>query len=253
MLKRLFAGLALLVMGLVGPVLAQPLSLSGTVTYYERLALPAGSQLRLQLVSLADNRQIAAATSEIVDRASPPIAFTMNLRSTAATTSGPVGLLAEIRTGGQLFFRSAAPVPVDFSSPNGISILVSRAAAPRPEPSEPPVPEPHLLDTSWTVTSIGGRPVAGPRPVTLTIDLDRRIGGNAGCNSYAAEAMIEDKSISFSAAAATRMACPPEIMDQESAYFAALAAVRSYERDGTSLRLLDAAGIPLIGLVAKAE
>ena len=42
-------------------------------------------------------------------------------------------------------------------------------------------------------------------------------------------------------------------MDQERAFFAALAATASYEMSGNSLRLLDAAGIPLIGLVEPKE
>lgn len=254
MLTRLLAGLCALIL-LVAPALAQPVTLTGTVTYYERIALPAGAQLRLQLVTLDDGRQIAAATSRITEQASPPITFTMNLRSASAATAGPLGLVAEIRAGGQLFFRNAAPTPVDLANPDGIAIVVNTASGPAPQPStpEPPVPDPQLLGTSWTVTSIGGRPAIGPHPLTLTIDFDRRIGGNSGCNNYFSEATIEAQVISFSAAAATRMACTQDIMDQENAYFAALSAVSAYELDGESLRLLDAAGVPLIGLVRAGE
>jgi len=252
MLKRLFAGLVAIML-LAIPAMAQAITLNGTVTYYERMALPAGSQLRLRLVTLADNRQIASASSQITDRASPPIAFSMNLRSTSAATAGPLGLVAEIRANGQPLFRSAAPAPVDLTTPNGIAIVVSRASAPAPKPTEPVMPEPKILDTSWTVTSIGGRPVIGTRPVTLTIDLDGRIGGNATCNRYTSEVLLDGQSITFGPAAATRMACEPDLMAQESSYFAALAAVKSYQLDGTSLRLLDAAGVPLIGLVEAGE
>jgi putative lipoprotein len=252
MLKRLFAGLVALML-LAGPAMAQAITLNGTVTYYERMALPAGSQLRLQLVTLSGNRQIAAAASQITGKASPPIGFSMNLHSTSAQTAGPLGLVAEIRSNGQLFFRSAAPTPIDLASPSGIAIVVSRASAPLPKPAEPSMPEPQILDTSWTVTSIGGRPVIGTRPVTLTIDLDARIGGNATCNRYTSEASLDGDTMTFSPAAATRMACAPELMAQEAAYFAALAAVASYQLDGSSLRLLDAAGIPLIGLVRVSE
>src|SRR5690606_25518207 len=108
MLKRLFAGLVAIML-LASPAMAPAITLTGTVTYYERMALPAGSQLRLRLVTLADNRQIASASSQITDRASPPIAFSMNLRSTSAATAGPLGLVAEIRANGQPLFRSAAP------------------------------------------------------------------------------------------------------------------------------------------------
>ncbi len=254
MLSRFLAGLFALI-AFTLPALAEPVVLTGTVVYRERIALPAGAQLRLQLVTLADGRQIASATSRITAQSQPPIAFTMNLRSNSAPSAGPLGLLAEIRSGGQVLFASPAPTPIDLAAPSGIAILVHRASSPTPAPPppEPPMPDPQLLDTSWTVTSIGGRPVVGLRAPTLAIAADHRIGGNSGCNSYFAEASIEGSILSFSPAAATRMACAPEIMDQENAYFTALSAVAAFELDKDSLRLLDAAGVPLIGLVRATE
>lgn len=249
MLTRLFAGFVAVLM-LALPAFAQPVTLTGTVTYYERIALPAGSQLRLRLVTLADNRQIASATSRIADRASPPVGFTMNLRSTSAASAGPLGLVAEIRTGGDLFFRSAAPTPIDLANPDGIAIVVRRASDPTPvTPPEPALPEPQLLGTSWTVTSIGGRPVSSPRPLTFVIARDSRISGYSGCNSYSAEATITGTTITLGMAVATQMACLSPVMDQEMDYFAALEAVTAYRVEGDSLRLLDAAGVPMIGLV----
>ncbi len=100
----------------------------------------------------------------------------------------------------------------------------------------------------WRITSIGGKPAVGERPPTFSITADSRAGGNSGCNNYFAEADFTD-GLSFGPAAATRMACAEPLMAQEAALFAALAAVANYETDGESLRLLDAAGIPLIGLV----
>ena len=49
------------------------------------------------------------------------------------------------------------------------------------------------------------------------------------------------------------MACAPDLMNEENAYFTALSAVASYELDDLGLRLLDAAGVPLIGLVRTTE
>ena len=111
------------------------------------------------------------------------------------------------------------------------------------------MPEPVLLDTLWRVTSIGARPVLGGPPVPLSIAADHRAGGNGGCNNYFTEASFEADRLTFGPAAATRMVCAPEIMAQEAAYFAALAAVAGFELGQGSLRLLDAAGVPLVGLV----
>jgi heat shock protein HslJ len=51
--------------------------------------------------------------------------------------------------------------------------------------------------------------------------------------------------LSFGPLGATRMACPTEIMDQETAFFQALEGVSRYEIDGDRLTLLseDGAGV----------
>ncbi|UYO01091.1 MAG: META domain-containing protein [Devosia sp.] len=262
MFMRLFLGLAMLALS-VFPTLAQPVSLSGTVTYRERMALPPGASLTIAVVTLGGNSVIASAHSAVVAGSQPPLDFTLNLRSQSVHSAGKVGLVATISHGGTPLFRNAVPVPVDLSRPDGYAIMVQRLPAPPPPAEPPPAPEPEpepeddmpidaeLLETVWVVTSIGGRPVSAERPATLSIALDRRAGGTSGCNSYFSEAVIEADTIAFSAAAATRMACAPELMEQESAYFAALAAVRFYQVEGNSLRLLDAARVPLVGLVRQ--
>jgi putative lipoprotein len=45
------------------------------------------------------------------------------------------------------------------------------------------------------------------------------------------------------------MACDPFVMAQEARFFAALEATAGYELTGDALKLVDAAGIPLAGLV----
>ena len=85
--------------------------------------------------------------------------------------------------------------------------------------------------------------------VTLSIAADHRAGGNGGCNNYFTEADFDDPPLTFGPIAGTRMACAPEIMAQEAALFAALGATVGYEFSGDTLKLFDAAGIPLVGLV----
>ncbi|ODT65833.1 MAG: hypothetical protein ABS75_29995 [Pelagibacterium sp. SCN 63-23] len=230
------------------PALAQGITLNGTVTYYERIALPANAQLRVSLVALPGGAPIAGASATIPARGQVPLAFLLNLHRKPAGES--YGLLAEIRSGGSLLFANVAPVPVSLAAGQPVAIVVQ--SMPRtPEPPIPPLPD--IVDITWSVTSIGGRPANAPQPLTLSIAADLRASGHGGCNNYFAEATIIGKALSFGPAAATRMACAAELMTQESGFFAALAAVASFERDGDSLRLLDAAGIPLVGLVRVAN
>ncbi len=248
--KRIGALLAALAL-LIVPTFAATVTITGTVTYRERIALPQDAGLRVTLVRLDDDKSVAGASARIPTLGQVPIAFELNVHSDVPIADGGYGLVAEISSGGRILFRNPVPAPTDGTQP--VSIVVNFAPQPAP-PSQPQVPPvPDFIDTVWTVTSIGGRPVAGTRPLTLSIATDLRAGGSGGCNNFFTEASIEANSISFGPAAATNMACTPEILEQEAAYFAALAAVSSYENDDKGLRLLDAAGVPLIGLVRTTE
>lgn len=244
-LIRLFVMLVLLTV----PAWADSTTISGTVSYRERVALPASSYLSISLVALPSGRPVAGASAQIPAQGQPPLAFSLDVHRDLP--QGAYGLLAEIRQGDRTLFRNAQPVPVDPASGLETAIMVNTV----PQTPTPPLPElpSGLLDRQWTVTSIGGRPVSGDRPVTLTFAADLRASGHSGCNNYIAEASIVGTEMSFGPAAGTRMACAPDLMSQESAYFAALAAIAAFDLDENSLRLLDAAGIPLVGLVPASD
>lgn len=239
------------VLFLVAPAVAAPLTLTGEVFYRERIALPPGASLHVGLVRLPDGTPIVGADAYIAPSGQIPLSFNLNIR-TNPDLSRDYGLRAEIRANGQVLFSSPAPVPVDLSNPTPVNILVTRQKA-QPVVTAPDMPEPKLLNTSWRVTSIGGKPVTGTRPITLAIAADLRATGNGGCNSYVSELTLLASKLVFGPAAATRMACGEAIMAQEATYFAALAAIGGFELDDKGLRLLDPAGIPLVGLVPSEE
>lgn len=252
-LSRLIQAIALLLMVLSAPAMATT-TLNGTVAYRERMTLPADAWLRVTLVDLATMAPVVGASAGIPAKGQVPIGFAFNVHSHIEASNGAYGLQAQISSAGQVLFRTPVPVPVTIgdSAPTAIMVYRTRTQPPSPEPPIPVTP-PELFDTLWTVTSIGGRPVAAPRPPTLSIAPDHRAGGFGGCNNYFTEASIDTEALTFGPAAATRMACAPDLMSEENAYFTALSAVASYELDDQGLRLLDAAGVPLIGLVRTTE
>lgn len=252
-LSRLIRTVALLLMVFSAPAMAAT-TLNGTVSYRERMALPADAWLRVTLVDLTSMTPVVGASAGIPAKGQIPIGFALNVHSQIERTDGAYGLLAEISSAGQVLFHTPAPVPVTIgdSAPTAIMVYRMPTQPPRPTPPVPATPS-ELFGTLWTVTSIGGRPVVAPQPPTLSIAPDHRAGGFGGCNNYFTEASIDAEAMSFGPAAATRMACAPELMDEETTYFTALSAVASYELDDQGLRLLDAAGVPLIGLVRSAE
>ncbi len=249
--RTLMGAMAALLVVLATPAWADGITLNGSVTYRERMALPPDAWLRVTLVELENATPVIGASASIPARGQVPLSYSLTIRSTLQESTA-YGLVAEITRGGAVLFYNPVPVPVTPETGQAPTIVVNFAPRP-PAPPEPPQLQADLVDIVWTVTSIGGRPVSGDRPLTLSIAPDHRAGGFGGCNNYFTEASIESSTITFGPAASTRMGCDAAVMGQEAAYFTALAAVASYERDEHGLRLLDAAGVPLIGLVGTTE
>ena len=248
------ASLAMLVMlGFAAPALAADLTFAGDVSYRERIAMPPDAELWITLVSLPDARPIVGAAANVASPAKAPLHFTLNVRSDVITDGGSYGIVAEIRSAGRALFRNWQPVPVDLAAPEAIQVLVSFSPEPphdAPAPTLPPADGSNpLLDTAWSVTSIGGEPTLAETRVSLAFAPDQSAGGNGGCNNYFSEASFDPAPLSFSPIAGTRMACAPEVMAQEAEFFAALEATAGYDLAGDTLQLRDAAGVALIGLV----
>ena len=87
----------------------------------------------------------------------------------------------------------------------------------------------NLVGTSWLAEDIDGRGVVDNLQSTLRFDTDGRVSGMAGCNRYFGVATVDGGSISFGALGATRMACPPAIMDQEDRFLMALEKAKRFE------------------------
>lgn len=245
--------LALLALFIATPTFAEDVTFTGLVTYRERMALPADSALTIALVGLPGESSIASAHASLGGKAGSPIQFTLDVRSDVIATDGQYGLVAEIWSAGYIIFRNWQPVVVDAAEPSGNIIEVEFAPPPPHDPPEqilPPVETPNpLLDVLWTVTSIGGEPVLPRTKVTFSIAADHRAGGSGGCNNYFTEASFDTPPLTFSPIAGTRMACDPAVMAQEARFFAALEATAGYDLNGDALKLVDAAGIPLAGLI----
>ena len=244
-------GAAILAIGLLlGPAMAaEQIRLTGQVTYRERIALPPDAQLQVTLVALdAPHVARAGATAAINGPGQVPLQFVLNVRSDTLSLTKSYGLVAEIRSGGATMFASRAPVPVDPAAPEPVLILVN-FAAPAPVEASPSQQDPSaLFDTLWNVRSLNGKPVLKSTEMSLSIAPDRRAGGNGGCNNYFTEAMLDGPALSFGPVAATRMACDTTAMQQEAAFFAALATAAGYELAGDRLDLLDTNGKSVIGL-----
>jgi heat shock protein HslJ len=78
------------------------------------------------------------------------------------------------------------------------------------------------------------------------------LSGSGGCNTYNTTYAVDGEQLTIGGGImSTKMACEQDVMDQEAAYFAALAEAASYEIQGSTLTLSDADGRFLLSFVGE--
>jgi putative lipoprotein len=245
-----FVAVALSLM-LPAQALAAPITVSGEVTYHERLALPADALLSVALLDLTrGGRPTVHAEARIGNTGHAPLSFSLNFDDKVLVEGHEYGIAARILSGGATIFANAEPFPVDpmaQKQPAAVTVaFVGTVATPKPAP-EPVAPQPaepasRLFGITWQVDELNSTPALAKPRVTLELAEDGRTGGKGGCNSYFAQAVFSGNAISFGAPAATRMACAGPVMIQENAFFAALGTIAAFTLVDGELSLLDANG-----------
>ncbi len=100
--------------------------------------------------------------------------------------------------------------------------------------------EADLAGTAWSLVEVNGQPIVAGSDPTLVFE-DGRAGGNASCNSFGSEYTAENGKLTFAPIESTLMYCDG-VMDQESAYLAALQEAAGYQISGGNLEILNANG-----------
>jgi heat shock protein HslJ len=108
-----------------------------------------------------------------------------------------------------------------------------------------------LVGTSWIAEDIDGRGVIDNLQSTLRFEASEQVSGMAGCNRFFGTVTIDGDAISFGALGATRMACPPAIMDQEDRFLKALANARRFETKDGLLFFFGDEAVPLLRFSRK--
>lgn len=234
---------------------AAELTITGEVSYRERIALPQPATLRVHLIDLSRDGLPTTVQAEalVPDQGQIPLSFTLNFLPSVIVDGHAYGITAEIVSGETVFFRNPKPVPVAPLAPVPTDVLVQFLGADGDSGNTTleVATSPALVDVVWELQSIAGAPAGSP--VTLSISSDLRAGGKAPCNSYFASVELGEGEVSFGAVAATRMLCAPGAMAAEQAFFSALDAVRAYALDGDRLTLAGADGKPVLGFRQQAN
>jgi putative lipoprotein len=234
--RRLLAALALLA---AMPAAAE--TVSGTVTWTERPALPPGAVLEVTVedISRADAPAPRLARFAVSPVGRPPLAFEIDLP--APDPRARLSLRATVRHEGALLLATDAIAPVlTGGAAARADLALIRVSAGSPA----------LAGIDWRITALAGAPLpTGARDPVLRFDpgMDgATFTASAGCNRFGGTARIAGDTLAFGPARATRMACPPPLDAAEAALTAAFADTVRWEIDGRALRLRDAAGAILL-------
>lgn len=116
------------------------------------------------------------------------------------------------------------------------------------------VPAASLSGMTWQLTSYnnGLEAVVSVLPeseVTAVFSEDGRLSGNAGCNRFTTSFEAANGAISIGPIASTMMACAEDVMQQETAFLAALGSAATYTIESDRLELRDANGALLAAFV----
>nr|WP_290919988.1 META domain-containing protein [Hyphomonas sp. 34-62-18] len=186
---------------------AAVLTVKGSATYRERMAAPKGSVLKVELsdTSRADAPAISLADwSDSLDDGGVPKKFTLRLNepldprltyTLRATVTGPDGAL--------LWTTDTVHQVSEVAGELDAGTLVMVKVQPAPAAAAPP----EVSGNDYRITAIGGTPVKGTRPLTITFGEDGRVGGFGGCNSYGGSFKENNGKLTFGDLISTMMAC----------------------------------------------
>ncbi len=89
--------------------------------------------------------------------------------------------------------------------------------------------------------------------ITAMFGEDGRLTGSAGCNNYMTGYTVDGNTISIEPAATTRKMCADDVMQQESAYLAALLMAETFDIQGDRLELRTADGALVASYIVRGE
>ena len=223
------------------PAWAEMAEVTGSAAYLQRIALPPGAELVVELLDVS--LQDAPAKQMSLQRlalTSVPQSFSLSYDPALIDERMSYTVSARVELKGKLLFRNTSAYPVlTREAGSHVEIVMDMIAQ---------APARDLTGTSWRATEIEGKTYEGERPPELFFD-EGRVGVATGCNRFNGPVEIKEGSLRFSdQMTGTLMACPPPMDLQERAVLDAIAMVRSYLIEDGELSLIGEGGTVLIKL-----
>lgn len=247
--------LSLFVWLMAAPTFAQtPLkTLSVTVSFRERIALPPGAQLDVQLVEAVNTGpRVGVIAAQRFAMTRVPMTVSLGYDPQVVEGASRYSIFAAIRSpDGVQIFRAAKTLDnLNGPDPSAVDIMLTML----PEPDMNAGVPRRLAGVAWTVTEVFGAPWANDDPATLVIDAESNVSAFGGCNRFRGHVQPSGHGLTFAETmAGTMMACADEIEAQERRFLAALAQVSDYVRYGAGLVMMDIDGRAVLHFVETPE
>ncbi len=215
-------------------------AITGSVTYFERIALPDGAVVTVELLdtSIADAAAtVIASQSFEVNRLQVPFPFALVYDATLIEENRTYTVRATITLDDQLLFTTTTAVPVitDEDETAEVELILEMVSAPE-------FPEAEALAANqwvWTRTVEGGVTTV-PNNVgdsRLSFDVNGGMGTSTDCNSYFGIYVLSGETLTIGVQGGTLMFCPDE-ETTETEYIGMLGRVTGYAIEGDTLTLV---------------
>ncbi|WP_378943407.1 YbaY family lipoprotein [Mesorhizobium sp. ANAO-SY3R2] len=236
-----FAPLLLGMLSVPEMAAAEEKSITGEVSYRERIALPPHAVLTVQLVdvSLADAPSTIIGQQKIDPAGQVPIKFSVPFDPVAIQPQLSYALQARITVDDRLWFINDVRHDVDPLTAGPQNMMLIKV-------SQNETPTGDIFDREWVAEEIGGAAVLDEPVSTLRIATDGKVTGRGACNNFFGSATATAGTIKFGQMGSTQMACEPSVMDQERKFHDALENAATYRIDNGKLILVDKDGKDIV-------
>ena len=216
---------------------AQP-SVSGTVVYRERVALPPDAAIEVKLQDVPGAGGTAHTIAESVFASGGkqvPIAFQLSYNPADINPAHKYQVQANIRVNGKLMFTGVIPyLVITQGEPSRVDLLLERA------PEKPAQAAGRkLTDTNWKLVQVNGKAAVVVEGSEAHIFLEKKgmFTGSTGCNQMTGSFIASEGALQFTPGGMTMKMCVQPLMEQ--ALVAAMKATTNYKIDGDALELLN--------------
>ncbi|SNS23381.1 YbaY family lipoprotein [Tropicimonas sediminicola] len=234
----------LALMALIGapaPGIAE--TLTGTVTYLQRIMLPPSAEvvISFQDVSRADAPAEVLATYRIPEPGAPPYRFAFAYDPARIDPAHSYTVMARVIEGDRLLMITDTAYPV-LTRGGGTDVeMILKMANDTP----PPKPDVDFVNTYWKILTLGDTPIEvqdNAREPHVILRTDGSYNATVGCNMIRGGYELNGPSVRFLPGAATMMACPPPLDALERSLGEMLEAASEHRVSGEQMELVGPEG-----------